>query len=50
MADNIQRQIRLTREQDDELRRLAYEQRVSVAEVVRRIINSHLEEEKKKTE
>jgi Ribbon-helix-helix protein, copG family len=50
MADNIQRQIRLTREQDDELRRLAYEQRVSVAEVIRRIINNHLGEEKKKRE
>jgi hypothetical protein len=50
MADNIQRQIRLTRAQDDELRRLAYEQRVSVAEVIRLIINSYLEEEKKKTE
>ena len=47
MADNIQRQIRLTREQDDELRRLAYEQRVSVAEVVRQIIERYLLEEKK---
>jgi hypothetical protein len=47
MADNIQRQIRLTRAQDDELRRLAYEQRVSVAEVVRQIIDKHLKEGKK---
>jgi hypothetical protein len=47
MTDNIQRQIRLTRAQDDELRRLAYEQRVSVAEVIRRIITIRLEEEKK---
>jgi predicted DNA-binding protein len=47
MVDNIQRQIRLTREQDDELRRLAYEQRVSVAEVVRQIIERYLSEEKK---
>jgi hypothetical protein len=50
MAENIQRQIRLTREQDDALRKTAYEQRVSVAEVVRRIIERYLEEEKKKTE
>ena len=47
MADNIQRQIRLTRAQDDELRRLAYEQRISVAAVVRQIIERYLLEEKK---
>jgi hypothetical protein len=47
MADNVQRQIRLTRAQDDELRRLAYEQRVSVAEIVRQIIDKHLKEGKK---
>lgn len=39
---NIQRLIRITREQDDALRKMAYEQRVSVAEVVRRIIAEHL--------
>jgi hypothetical protein len=47
MADNIQRQIRLTPAQDDELRRLAYEARCSVAEIIRRIIDTHLEEAKK---
>ena len=39
---NIQRLIRITREQDDALRKMAYELRVSVAEVIRRIIQDHL--------
>jgi hypothetical protein len=49
MSDQVQRLIRLTREQDDALRKLAFEQRVSVAEVVRRIVEERLSE-KTKTE
>jgi Ribbon-helix-helix protein, copG family len=42
MAENIQRLIRLTPKQDDKLRKLAFEKRVSVAEVIRQIIEEHL--------
>jgi hypothetical protein len=40
--------IRLTREQDDVLRRLAFEQRVSVAEVVRRIVEDAIRQQDQK--
>jgi hypothetical protein len=42
VSDKVQRMIRLTRDQDDVLRKLAFEQRLSVAEIVRRIIEKHL--------
>jgi hypothetical protein len=42
MTANIQRLIRLTPKQDDKLRKVAFEKRVSVAEVIRQIIDEHL--------
>ena len=42
MTESVQRLIRLTREQDDELRKLAFDKRISVAEVVRQIVEEYL--------
>jgi hypothetical protein len=47
MKDSVQRLIRLDRAQDDELRKMAFDQRTSVAAVVRKIIEQYLLEEKK---
>ena len=48
MTETVQRLIRVTKEQDDTLRLLAFEKRVSVAEVIRQIVEQHLKEEKKR--
>jgi hypothetical protein len=44
MTDAVQRLIRLSREQDDELRKMAFDARISVAELVRRIVSEKLTE------
>jgi hypothetical protein len=40
--DTIQRLIRLKRKDDDKLRKLAFDKRISVAALVREIIEEHL--------
>ena len=40
--DTIQRLIRLTRKDDDKLRKMAFDQRISVAKLVRQIIEERL--------
>jgi predicted DNA-binding protein len=42
MTKNVQRLIRLTPQQDDRLRRMAFRRRVSVAEIIRQIIEARL--------
>ncbi len=49
-SENVQRLIRLTREQDDAVRKLAFDKRVSVAEVIRQIIVEHLAAKEKEVE
>ncbi len=42
MKDNVQRLIRLTRKQDDQLRKIAFTKRISVAKLVRQIVEEAL--------
>lgn len=42
MTATVQRLIRITKAQDDTLRKMAFDKRVSVAELVRQIIQENL--------
>jgi predicted DNA-binding ribbon-helix-helix protein len=42
MKQQVQRLIRLTKAQDDKLRKIAFDKRVSVAELIRQIVEESL--------